>query len=46
VAYAPFGVYRVENERLPWTLLATRGEGVEAQRWCDVVEPLVWLVYQ
>jgi hypothetical protein len=29
VAYAPPDEYRVENERLPWMLLATQGEGVE-----------------
>jgi hypothetical protein len=46
VAYAPLDESRVEKERLRWTLLTTRGEGVEAQRWCDVVEQLVWLDYR
>jgi hypothetical protein len=36
VAYAPPDEYLMENERLPWTLLATQGEGVETERWQDV----------
>jgi hypothetical protein len=38
--------YRVENERLPWMLLATPGEGVEAEHWVDIVDRPVWLDYQ
>lgn len=45
-AYAPPDEYRVENERFPWMLLATRGEGVEAERWQDVADRPVWLDYQ
>jgi hypothetical protein len=45
-AYAPPDEYRVENERLPWMLLATPGEGVEAERWQDVADRPVWLDYQ
>jgi hypothetical protein len=45
-AYAPPDEYRVENERLPWILLATHGEGVEAERWQDVIDRPVWLDYQ
>jgi hypothetical protein len=45
-AYAPPDEYRVENERLPWMLLATPGDGVEAERWVDVVDRPVWLDYQ
>ena len=36
----------MENERLPWMLLATQGEGVETERWQDVRERPVWLDYQ
>jgi hypothetical protein len=46
VAYAPPDEYRLENERLPWVLLATHGEGVESERWCEVVDRPVWLDYQ
>jgi hypothetical protein len=46
VAYSPPDEYRVENERFPWMLLATQGEGLEAERWFDVVERPVWLDYQ
>jgi hypothetical protein len=46
VAYAPPDEYRVENERLPWMLLATPGEGVEAERWQDVRDRPIWLDYQ
>jgi hypothetical protein len=45
-AYAPPDEYRVENERLPWMLLATPGEDVEAEHWQDVVDRPVWLDYQ
>lgn len=43
VAYSPSDEYRVENERLPWMLLATPGEGVETERWQDVGDRPVWL---
>jgi hypothetical protein len=46
VAYAPPDEYLVENERLPWMLLATPGEGVETERWQEVVDRPVWLDYQ
>ena len=46
VAYAPPDKYRVENERLPWMLLAAPGEGVEEERWQDVRDRPVWLDYQ
>ena len=46
VAYSPPDEYRVENERLPWMLLATPGEGVETERWQDVRDRPVWLDYQ
>jgi len=46
VAYAPPEEYRVENERFPWMLLATPGEGVESERWQDVRDRPVWLDYQ
>jgi hypothetical protein len=46
VAYAPPDEYRVENERLPWMLLATPGDGVETERWQDVRDRPVWLDYQ
>src|SRR6266404_1935441 len=36
VAYAPPDEYRVKDERLPWMLLATPGEGVETEHWQDV----------
>jgi hypothetical protein len=45
-AYAPPDEYRVENERLPWVLLATPGDGSEAERWVDVFDRPVWLDYQ
>jgi hypothetical protein len=45
-AYAPPDEYRVENERLPWMLLATPGDGVETERWQDVLNRSVWLEYQ
>src|SRR6202043_2463531 len=45
-ACAPPDEYRVENERLPWMLLASPGDGVEAERWVDVVDRPVWLDYQ
>jgi hypothetical protein len=45
-AYAPPDEYRVENERFPWMLLATSGEGVETERWQDVRDRPVWLDYQ
>jgi hypothetical protein len=45
-AYEPPEEHRVDNERLPWMLLATLGDGVEAERWVDVVERPVWLDYQ
>jgi hypothetical protein len=46
VAYSPPDEYRVENERLPWMLLATHGEGVETERWQDVKDRPIWLDYQ
>jgi hypothetical protein len=46
VAYALPDEYRVENERFPWMLLATSGEGVETERWQDVRDRPVWLDYQ
>ena len=46
VAYSPPDEYRVENERLPWMLLATPGEGVETERWQEVRDRPVWLDYQ
>ena len=46
VACAPPDEYRVENERFPWMLLATSGEGVETERWQDVRDRPVWLDYQ
>ena len=46
VAYSPPDEYRVENERLPWMLLATPGDGVETERWQDVRDRRVWLDYQ
>ena len=46
VAYSPPDEYRVGNERLPWMLLATPGEGVETERWQDVRDRPVWLDYQ
>lgn len=45
-AYAPPGEYRAENERLPWMLLATHGEGGEAERWLDVMDRPVWFDYE
>jgi hypothetical protein len=45
-AYAPPDDYRVEDERLPWMLLATPGEGVETERWVDIVDRPVLLDYQ
>jgi hypothetical protein len=46
VAYAPPDEYRVDNERFPWMLLATPGEGVETEHWQDVRDRPVWLDYQ
>jgi hypothetical protein len=46
VACASPHEYRVENEGLPWMLLATLGEGVETERWQDVRDRSVWLDYQ
>lgn len=46
VAYSPPDEYRVENERLPWMLLATHGEGVETECWQDVRDRPIWLDYQ
>ena len=45
-AYAPPDEYRVENERLPWMLLATPGDGVETECWQNVLDRPVWLDYQ
>jgi hypothetical protein len=45
-AYSPPLEYLGVNERLPWMLLATDGDGVEAETWLDVYERPIWLGYQ
>jgi len=45
-AYSPPDEYLVDNEKLPWILLATAGAGVEEETWIDVHDRPTWLDYQ
>lgn len=44
--YNPPAEYLVAGERLPWILIATEGEGVEAERWIPVADRPVWMDYE
>jgi hypothetical protein len=45
-AYYPPEQYLTSDERLPWILLATEGEGLEGETMTTVVDRPAWLDYQ
>ena len=45
-AYSPPAMYLAVDERLPWTMLSTPGDGVDEETWTDVIDRPVWLDYE
>lgn len=45
-AYSPPEQYLAKDEKLPWILLATEGDGLEAEQLRHVLDRPVWLDYQ
>jgi hypothetical protein len=45
-AYSPPEMYLAVDERLPWILLSTPGDGMEGESWIDANNRPVWLDYE
>jgi hypothetical protein len=45
-AYSPPDMYLAVDERLPWCLLSTAGDGMDGESWTDVIDRPIWLDYE
>jgi hypothetical protein len=45
-AYSPPGIYLAVDERLPWIVLSTPGDGMDDESWTDVIDRPIWLDYE